>query len=217
MPCLLLLSGCSPPFISIAPGVETQSPQIVAGHRSLCPWRRQPTYCQLPIKWRTFHHSTENTIKTHTRQLAALKSHPTTASSDAGSVSPSQIFTLTVIEYLLAGLGSPVCFFSANKTLEESAPRCSLRKTSDAFGHGLSTLCERVLCMYVCALGPKLCCFTSWEQKNGKKRWGLQRRLVQWILWMRPECTLRSDTEEVWGDMWLHSWACKNTVHPQKR
>lgn len=45
------------------PGVEAQSPPIAAGHRSLCPWRRQPTYCQLALKWRTFHHPTENTIK----------------------------------------------------------------------------------------------------------------------------------------------------------
>ena len=44
-------------------GVEAQSPPTAAGHRSLCPWRRQPTYCQLALKWRTFHHPTKNTIK----------------------------------------------------------------------------------------------------------------------------------------------------------
>ncbi len=58
-------------------GVEAQSPPIAAGHRSLCPWRRQPTYCQLALKWRTFHHPTENTIKnTRTLQSAALENQP---------------------------------------------------------------------------------------------------------------------------------------------
>lgn len=39
-----------PPFIRHPQGLEAQSPPIAEGHRSPCPWRRQPTYCQLALK-----------------------------------------------------------------------------------------------------------------------------------------------------------------------
>lgn len=49
---------------SLSPfGVEVQPPLMAAGHCSLSSWRRQPTYCQLVLGWRTFHHPSENTIK----------------------------------------------------------------------------------------------------------------------------------------------------------
>lgn len=48
---------------SVTPRGKAQSPLIAAGHRSLCPWRRQATYCQFALKRRTFHHPTKNTIK----------------------------------------------------------------------------------------------------------------------------------------------------------
>lgn len=106
--------GCFLPYCLPAPfrssvsplRVETQSPLIAAGHRSLCPWRRQPTYCQLVLKWKTFHHPTENTIKntcTSGRPSRATLCHKF---SYTESASPSQIFTFPVTECLSARLTS---------------------------------------------------------------------------------------------------------------
>lgn len=97
------LSYCLPaPFCSsMSPlGVEAQSPLIAAGHRSLCPWRRQPTYCQLVLKWRTFHHPTENTIKNMCTSGRPSRAAPCHKFSYNESASPSQIFTFPATVFI---------------------------------------------------------------------------------------------------------------------
>lgn len=66
-------------------GAETQSPRIAAGHRSACPWRRQSTYCQLVLKWRTFHHPPKTQLRSSAAVLFPVREVPPPAASSVTS------------------------------------------------------------------------------------------------------------------------------------
>lgn len=142
------------PSVHLSPlGVEAQSPPIAAGHRSLCPWRRQPTYCQLPLKWRAFHHPTENTIKTaHPADGSPQEPTPVAGLVTLSAPHPLRYLLppwlsacqLKLGKVLLRGASAQTRHWEKEQRAKQHLTRCarlSERRSLVFGGHGSSTDC----------------------------------------------------------------------------